>query len=239
MATVIRDVQQLGLAVQLPDDEVFATFVAGKNHAAVASLRAFVDGDLNLTQAPWCLLQGPPGVGKSHLLHSLCAEFPDQAMYLSLADLRQQAAPQVLEGLAQVPLLCLDEIEAVLNDADWCYTLFRLLNQLSDQNSARLVMTSQRSAQHLNTALPDLSSRLQWGLPLQLTELEDQHKVAALQLRAQKRGLDLQTDVAMFMIQRLGRSMDSLMQCLAELDDASLAAQRRLTIPFVKRALDI
>jgi len=239
VAALISDVQQLGLAVQLPDDEVFATFIAGENGTAIASLRAFVDGALHLEQAPWCLLQGPAGVGKSHLLHSLCAAFPEQAMYLSLNELRQQAAPQVLEGLAQVPLLCLDEIDAVVDDADWCYALFRLLNQLSDQNTARLVMTSRHAAQHLKTALPDLSSRLQWGLPLQLSELEDHHKVAALQLRAQKRGLDLHKDVAIFMIQRLGRSMASLMPCLAKLDDASLAAQRRLTIPFVKRALDI
>lgn len=240
MAKLTTTARQLGLAVQLPDDENLATFIDGENSAQVAALTAFAESGSGAGQSsPWCLLTGASGVGKTHLLHALCAASPQHAMYLSLADIAAQAEPSVLTGLEQVPLLCLDDVEAVLQTESWCYALFTLLNKISDTQQSRVVMTSRASANQVKTALPDLTSRLQWGLPLQLQEMSDPYKVKALQLRAKMRGMELQTDVAQFMLQRLGRSMRSLMQCLAQLDEASLAAQRRLTIPFVKRELAI
>lgn len=240
MAKLTTTARQLGLAVQLPDDENFATFIGGENRSQVAALKAFSDAGSGAGQSsPWCLLTGAAGVGKTHLLHALCAAAPQHAMYLSLADIAEQAEPSVLTGLEQVPLLCLDDVEAVLADENWCYALFSLLNKISDAQQSRIVMTSRASANQVKTALADLTSRLQWGLPLQLQELSDPYKVKALQLRAKMRGMELQADVAQFMLHRLGRSMRSLMQCLAQLDEASLAAQRRLTIPFVKRELSI
>lgn len=52
-------------------------------------------------------------------------------------------------------------------------------------------------------------------------------------------GLELREDTALFMVQRLGRDLVSLIDCLERLDKASIAAQRKLTIPFVKAVLAI
>ena len=70
-------------------------------------------------------------------------------------------------------------------------------------------------------------------------QLKDADKQAALQLRAKVRGLELSDDVAQFLILRLSRDTHVLFSKLGELDAASLAEQRKLTIPFVKKALDL
>ena len=59
----------------------------------------------------------------------------------------------------------------------------------------------------------------------------------ALQLRAERRGLTLADDAALFLVHRLPRDMHSLCRVLDQLDEASLVAQRRLTMPFLRQAL--
>jgi DnaA family protein len=73
---------------------------------------------------------------------------------------------------------------------------------------------------------------------LTLQPLEEPEQIAALQLRAQLRGLELPDETAQFMLRRLPRDMAHLYDFLDQLDQASLIAQRRLTVPFVKEVLE-
>jgi DnaA family protein len=84
-----------------------------------------------------------------------------------------------------------------------------------------------------------LKSRLQWGVTFHVHTLDDDEKQHALQFRAKARGLDLSDEVATFIIQRLPRDMNELFWQLNRLDHASLAEQRKLTIPFVKKILSL
>lgn len=224
-------IAQLPLAVQLPDDETFATFEAGDNIELLEVLQQQRRGLVYL----W----GRSGVGKSHLLHALCAETLQPVMYLPLGELKNSIQPQVLQGLEQYGLLCLDDIDAVVDDAQWCYELFALFNRVHDLNQGLLVVTASNAPSALQVAVADVHSRLQWGLTLQVRALSDHHKALALQSRAKNLGLSLSEETAQFMVQRLGRDMRSLMHCLTKLDRASMAAKRRLTIPFVKDVLAI
>jgi DnaA family protein len=58
-----------------------------------------------------------------------------------------------------------------------------------------------------------------------------------LQLRARQRGFELPDDVAHYLLRRAPRDPASLFALLDRLDYASLAAQRKLTIPFVRELL--
>ena len=95
-------------------------------------------------------------------------------------------------------------------------------------------MAADQSPVHLEVTLPDLASRLSWGMVYQLEPLEDEEKVQALLLRARHRGLNLTDDVSRFVLTRGPRDMAGLFEVLEQLDQASLRAQRKLTIPFVK-----
>lgn len=223
--------QQLPLNVQLPANETFATLVTGPNDEAVNLARTGVQQLVYF----W----GRRGVGKSHLLHATCAAAQQQVMYLPLAELRDTVSPQVLRGLELYPWLCLDDIDAVVADETWCFELFALLNRVRDAQTGRVLVTASCSPAQLTAAYPDVQSRLSWGVVVQLHALDDGDKVRALQVRARAMGLALREDTALFMVQRLGRDLVSLIDCLERLDKASIAAQRKLTIPFVKAVLSI
>ncbi len=87
--------------------------------------------------------------------------------------------------------------------------------------------------------MPDLNSRLTWGEIYQLNSLTDEQKIKVLQLAAYQRGFQLSDETANFLITRLARDMHTLFKALDLLDKASLQAQRNLTIPFVKKILNL
>lgn len=235
----MKKVSQLTLSVQLPDDETFASFQSESNQMVVKQLRHFLEQvkDTN-KQVHSLYLFGLTGVGKSHLLHASCA-YADTlgltSLCLSFSELTQLSV-DVLDGLENIDLVCLDDIQLIAGNEVWQQGVFDLYNRLVEQNKC-LIITGDQSVGQLNISLPDLVSRLSWGLTEQLKPLSDHEKSFALQYRAQQRGLYISDDVASFLINRLSRDMTSLLAALEQLDQASIREQRRITIPFIKDIL--
>ena len=100
-----------------------------------------------------------------------------------------------------------------------------------------MIAASRGAPSGLDFALEDLRSRLAAGGVFHLRELDDADAAAVLGLRAAHRGLDLPDEVARYLLARVPRDMASLCDWLDRLDAASLAAQRRLTVPFVREVL--
>ena len=228
---------QLPLGVRLRDDATFANYYPGANPVALGYVERLCEAD-----AGWAenliYLWGAPGVGRSHLLQAACLRFEqrgEQAVYLPLAELAEHG-PSLLEGLEQCALVCLDDLQAVVGRADWEEALFHLFNRLRDAGCC-LLLAADAAPRELGVELADLRSRLSLALVFQLQLLSDEDKLRALQLRASRRGLQLPDDVARFILTRGSRSMSDLFALLERLDQASLQAQRKLTIPFLKEVL--
>jgi DnaA family protein len=115
--------------------------------------------------------------------------------------------------------------------------LFRLHVEL-DERGGKLLVAGNAPPAAVPFKLRDLGSRLNGGLVLTLQPLAEAEQIAALRLRAQLRGLELPDETAQFMLRRLPRDMTHLYAVLDELDAASLVAQRRLTVRFVKEVLE-
>lgn len=226
--------QQLPLGVRLRDDASFENFSPGSNTIALRALEGFL-ADQNEQQI---YLWGASGSGKSHLAQALCHQASERgilAVYFPLAE-PDQLHPSMCEGLERYGLICLDDIQCVSGSEAWQYALFHLYNRMRDQGGKLLVTADQPPAQ-LGITLPDLVSRLTWGVIIALQELSEAEKVIALQLRARQRGLSLSDEVASYLLRRCPRDMAVLYAMLEQLDQASLAAKRALTIPFVRDVL--
>lgn len=232
--------QQLSLSVNLNDDATFENFYAPAythNAMVVQGLRAQLDG----SGEAFIYLWGAPGCGLTHLLQAACHQAQGLKMsvqYLPLRDLVGYAPDDLFTGLEMVDLVCLDCLPTVAGRPDWELALFNLYNQLRDHGK-RLLVAAEHGPRELALGLEDLRSRLQWGLTYQVHSLSDEDKQQALQMRARARGMELGDDVAQYIIQRLPRDTNELFWQLQRLDHASLAEQRKLTIPFVKKVLAI
>lgn len=226
-------VRQLTLGLSLRDEATFSNFYPGDNVALLAHLQAFATASGEQLVFLW----GPAGSGRTHLLQASCHLLePGQAVYLDLAEPALQ--PAVLMDLEYFSLVCLDNIDSILGREDWEVALFNFYNRSREQGSRLLVSGSAPPAQ-LVCQLADLRSRLAWGLVLCLQPLADDQKLIALKIRAKQRGLELTTEVGKFLLHHCSREMNNLFQALERLDQESLSAKHRLTIPFVKQVLGL
>ena len=231
--------KQLPLSLMLRDDATFANYYPGNNQAAVAAVRNLILPNADDPTADSMLyLFGGSGVGRTHLLQAACHQATEHGWCSAYIPLAEAAAfsPDMLDDLEQLDLVCIDDLHCVAGERSWEEALFHLYNRLRDSKSRLLVVADDRP-QQLNLLLPDLVSRLSWGLVYQLHRLTDDDKIAALAARAAARGLEISATVGQYLLRHGPRDMSALFAILETLDRASLAAQRRLTIPFVKQAL--
>jgi len=228
---------QLALAIQLNHQATLDDFFWGENTLLQQQLTWSLQGK----GEQFVYLHGDKGVGKSHVLQGCCQAISAQqgsAVYLPLSLLKEWG-PDSIEGMEEQQLIALDDIDDIAGDKAWEEALFHLYNRVRDKGSTLLLMAGRQAPSATAIQLADLRSRLAWGLVIQLNELSDELKMTALQQHAHDRGFDLSDNVALFLINRCARSMHALYEILDRLDEASLAAQRKITIPFVKGILGL
>jgi len=227
--------QQLPLALGLRHAPGLDDFIVGRNRVVMDALRrALDDGEQIL------YLFGPPGSGRSHLLLGQCAAAEQRALrcaYLPMAQ-RAELAPEMLEGLEMLDLVAVDDVEQVAADAVWEEALFGLFNRCRDRGT-HMLFSADRGPAALPLQLPDLRSRLAWGLTLSLQPLDDSGRLELLQSLAARRALKMPEDVARYLLERSARHPSDLLRIVDRLDRASLAERRRLTIPFVRDTLQL
>ena len=221
--------KQLPLGVRLRADATFDSFAAGANAEVIAALRH------SSAQALW--LWGARGSGKTHLLQAVCAAAGQSAAYFPL-DRELGLPPDALLGFERSQILCLDDVGAVAGDLAWEQVLFRVFNETAEQRT-RLIFAADAAPRQFTWSLDDWRSRANASVVYQVRDLDDAGRVEALRLRAAQRGLDLPPETTEYLLRRIPRDLSSLYAVLDQLDEASLIAQRRLTIPFIRDALEM
>ena len=225
--------RQIPLGVRLPDRALFESFLPARNAQTLEHLRQVALGATSgLT---W--LCGPAGCGKTHLLQAVCAASAERtrAGYVPLGAVAPLGLG-VLDGLPQLECLCLDDVDCIAGQGEWERAIFAMLRELED-TGGRLVLAARSPPALLEWALPDLGSRCAAGAVFQLRVLDEGEQYAALQLRARLRGLELPEETWQWLRRRFPRDMRTLYEVLDRLDEAALAAQRRLTVPFIREVL--
>jgi DnaA family protein len=220
--------KQLALGVRLRAGAVYESFAPGQNSELITALRA--DGTTPL----W--LWGAHGTGKTHLLQAACAAAGDAAAYFPL-DRSIGLPPEAMSGFERTPLLCIDDVDKVAGDAAWERALFRLFNEAAELRT-RLIFAAGVAPRQAEWVLDDWRSRAAACVVYQLRELDDAGRIEALRLRAAQRGLQLPYETSDYLLKRMPRDLPSLFDALDALDEASMVEQRRLTIPFIRDALE-
>jgi DnaA family protein len=226
--------RQLILGVQLKERATFASFHTARNQELVAHL-----GQVAASTPPGATwLAGPHASGKSHLLQAVCAALPPgkRAAYLPLEALLP-FGPESLDGADTLDLACYDDVQVVAGEAAWERRLFSLWQRALERNST-LLFAARENPAHVEFSLPDLKSRLASSAVFAVRELNDEEQLEALALRARLRGFELPPETGRYLQRRFPRDMRTLCEILDTLDDAAFAAQRRITVPFIREYLD-
>ena len=126
---------QLALPFASSQSQLFDNFVVGENLELIERLQEITLGSAGDTAISF--VTADSGNGKTHLLNA-CCNLANQnntaAAYIDL-DTADTLQPQMMEGLEQFHLICIDNIDAILLDRDWEVAVFDLINRV-------LVLTS-------------------------------------------------------------------------------------------------
>lgn len=225
---------QIPLPLADSDRPGFDQFRPGTGAALVAELQRTASGAATRNIYMW----GEAGSGKSHLLHAACRAATAAGRRPGLLPLARRAAftPALLESLEALDLVCVDDLDGIAGRGEWEQALFHLFNRMREAGRP-LVFAARTSPAGSAVTLPDLKSRLGWDLVFHLRTLAESDRFAALRDRAAARGIEIPDEVMEYLSRRVARDMHSLFDWLDRLDRASLAAGKRLTVPFVRELL--
>jgi DnaA-homolog protein len=226
-------VPQLPLALRYPPDQRLDTFI-GAPPAGLAQLRALAQRQADAG----IYLQGGEGVGKTHLALAACAAAEGdghRASFLPLQAARGRLG-DALDALEDNALVALDGLDAIAGERGDEVALFDFHNRARAAGIA-LLYTARVAPDALPLTLPDLRSRLSQCARIVLAPLDDAGRCEVLRERAQRRGLAMDEAVYDWLLRRVGRDLAGLTSLFDRLDRASLAAKRRITVPFLKDVL--
>ncbi|WP_448102373.1 DnaA regulatory inactivator Hda [Luteibacter jiangsuensis] len=226
--------QQLPLALRWPRRQRFEHFHPGENAAAVEALRAAAASPA----APWVFVAGSMGSGRTHLLIASCQAAIDAgrtAQYLPLATLRGSRAAAI-RGMAGSGLLAIDDIDSVAGESEAEHALFDTFNRYRAEGCT-LLFSAGGAPGSIGIALPDLRSRLGSLTQAVLKPLGDTERRDVLREQAGARGIELDDTVLDWLFAHHARDLGTLLDLLDTLDRASLAAKRRVTVPFLRELL--
>lgn len=227
--------KQLPLQFEFRANQTFADFFAGCNREVISHLQNSVAGDGELQIFLW----GVAGLGKTHLLQACCHKahsLKRSSFYLDLAAPKLPDAA-ILTGLDALDVVCFDNIEGIAGNTEWEMAFFNFFNRHRDSEHT-LIISAYCLPNELPIKLPDLKTRLNWGLTLKIQPLADSDRVTALIFKANQMGFEISPHVGLFLLTHYDRDLSALWRLLEQLDQASLAAKRKLTIPFLKTILD-
>lgn len=225
--------RQLPLTLRWPPRQRFAHFrVAAGNAEALALAQDLA----SRRGAPWVLLHGPAGCGKTHLLIAACQLAQAERRSSRYAAAARLTDAEAMRALSGADFLALDGLDAVAGNAATEHALFDLYNRLRAAGTT-LLMAAREPLKSLPLVLPDLRSRLGTCVQVSVSPLGEAARRALVQDWAQERGLALDPPALDWLFARAARDLHSLQGLFERIDRAALAERRRITIPFLRTLL--
>jgi DnaA regulatory inactivator Hda len=215
----MSDARQLPLP--LPHSERLTAedfMVTDSNRAAAAWIGKWPDWS-----GPCLILYGPAGSGKTHL-----AEVWRQASHAETLDLSLEEA----EGRYYI----LEDANEIAGNPTKEERLFHLFNRLKDSKGS-LLLTASAPPLSWNIRLPDLRSRLLASPAIALEEPDDALIAAMLIKQFRDRQIQVEAGVIDYLTPRIERTPSFIRDLVQRLDEASLAAGRKITIVLAREML--
>ena len=217
---------QLVLDLGPPPPPTLDNFVAGDNREALDAARALLHAPR--PAAPRFLyLWGPSASGRTHLLRALEGAAPaGRARRLG-----PDTAPEAFSHDPAIRLWLLDDCDRL--DAVRQAAAFHLFDAVAADASAALASAGAAPPGALSL-MPELATRLGWGLVLQLRRLSDADTAQALERTFAERGLAPGPEVVRWLMTHAPRDLGTLRALVDALDAHAMARKRAITVPLLR-----
>ncbi|MEE2770546.1 MAG: DnaA/Hda family protein [Pseudomonadota bacterium] len=197
--TFSRDDQQL-LAFDHGIMTEFDNFIALKAHQPI------VNHLKNLNVGEHVYIFGEKSSGRSHLAKAMCVYHTNRrSLYLPLSELKF-LDKRMLEGINQVDLICVEDIDLLVDNPVQQVILFDLINLCKAYNVSMLI-TARFKPANMDNWLPDLKTRLQAMCCWQLPQMMDDEKAIILEFWLKKQNMFLEPEIIHYVFKNITRDL--------------------------------
>jgi len=228
---------------------MFHSFVTGKgNELAYRTARAVVAQPGRYSPL---LLHGSPGVGKSHLLHSIRRQLsgnkprsPARAIHLTaeqftaqfLEALDRRSLPGFRQKCRSIDVLLLDDIQFFRGKRATLDELLYTIDSLQDRGH-QVVLTSDRTPGELQALSTELVSRIASGLSIPIDPPDYATRMGIAKSLAGRMQIALSDDVIEVIASQVAGSARQLSGAINRLAATSMAWEEPITAEFARQTL--
>ena len=170
-------------------------------------------------------IYGGPGLGKTHLMHSIGHFIIDQnpdtkVLYVTSEEFTNEVIESIRNGNSSamtkfrdkyrtVDVLMIDDIQFIIGKESTQEEFFHTFNSLHDAHK-QIVIASDRPAKEIKSLEERLRTRFEWGLTADVQPPDFETRVAIVKRKAELLHLDLPEDVAEFIANHLKNNIRQL-----------------------------
>lgn len=246
---VIPGIRKLKVDPQLNPTYTFDSFIEGDCNRLARSAGLAVAKKPGKTAFNPLVIFGDVGLGKTHLAHAIGNEVQKlhegkSVLYVSsekftgqiIESIKNNAVNDFVTFYQMVDVLIVDDIQFLANKQKTQEIFFHIFNQLH-QSGKQIILTSDRPPKDLDGMEERLISRFKWGLSADLQVPDFETKVAILEAKMNREGVDIPSDVVEFICYNIKNNIRELEGVLVSLIAQSSLNNQEIDVDLAKNVI--
>jgi len=225
--------RQLALQIQINERASLNNFfVSKKNNKTIQILKNILLGSDKGVQI---FIDDLGSNGKSYLLQAICNDFSNSnnsSIYIPMQE-AINLDPSILEGVSELNLICIDDIDLINKRRDWEIALFNLINECYEKECFLLLSGSINKLE----AIPDLVSRIQKMETLRLEAINDDELLEATKAISKNLNIEISDKNMNYLINNSKRDIKTIFRTLSQLEKESLERKKSIGLNLIKEVI--
>ena len=219
---------QLGLPITLDSKMLLENLVGNEQ------ILDFIDQIYLQQRSTEIYVYGETGRGKTHLLQGAISRTLAKKKNGMYIDCNEPIPEHVIEYIDQLDWISIDNVNLIGSQQ---HLFFDLYNR-GKVAEVSMLISGPTPPSNL-CIMKDLKTRLGLAAVFELEELNDDLTKEVLKNQMSERNLTIESKVYEYLFKHYSRNVNILISAINRLDRASLQSKQGITIPFVKKTLDL
>ena len=225
--------RQLALQIQINERASLKNFFVSKNNNK--TIQILKNTLLNSNNGVQMFIDDLGSNGKSYLLQAICNDFSmsnNSSIYIPMEE-AINLDPSILEGVSELNLICIDDVDLINNRREWEIALFNLINECYEKDCFLLLSGSINKLE----AIPDLVSRIKKMETLRLEAINDDELLEATQAISKNLNIEISDKNMNYLINNSKRDIKTIFRTLSQLERESLERKKSIGLNLIKEVI--
>ena len=224
--------RQLALQIQINERASLNNFFVSKNNDKTIQILKDL---LNSKNGVQIFIDDLGSNGKSYLLQAICNDFSNSnnsSIYIPMKE-AINLDTSILEGVSELNLICIDDVDLINKTREWEIALFNLINECYEKECRLLLSGSINKLE----AIPDLVSRIKKMEILRLEAINDDELLEATQAISKNLNIKISDKNLNYLMNNSRRDIKTIFRTLSQLEKESLERKKSIGLNLIKEVI--